>query len=162
MFSIFKYSKWQMACFLCDTLYFSHFLSATRDLACTGGRTSKTLMKCTRYIAIYFRWHSWWWRLLMPMTQLFEKLQQQNGVLFIIVASRKSKFFSDLLISIQWNGGHVGVPSPSCGCGSRTLPSSTLPFVSLHLHRCRLRALHPLIKVLSKSIIQSRVGVWVE
>ena len=82
-----------MACFLCDTLYFSHFLSATRDLACTGGRTSKTLMKCTRYIAIYFRWHSWWWRLLMTMTQLFEKLQQQNGVLFFIVASRKSKFF---------------------------------------------------------------------
>ena len=110
-----------MACFLCDTLYFSHFLSATRDLACTGGRTSKTLMKCTRYIAIYFRWHSWWWRLLMTMTQLFEKLQQQNGVLFIIVASRKSKFFSDLLISIQWNGGHVGVPSQSSGCESRTL-----------------------------------------
>lgn len=145
-----------------DTLYFSHFLSATRDLACTGGRTSKTLMKCTRYIAIYFRWHSWWWRLLMTMTQLFEKLQQQNGVLFIMVASRKSKFFSDLLISIQWNGGHVGVPSQSCGCESQTLPMSTLPFVSLHLHRCRLRALHPLIKVLSKSIIQSRVGVWVE
>lgn len=155
MFSIFKYSKWQMACFLCDTLHFSHFLSATRDLACTGGRTSKTLMKCTRYIAIYFRWHSWWWRLLMTMTQLFEKLQQQNGVLFIMVASRKSNFFSDLLISIQWNGGHVGVPS-------QTLPMSTLPFVSLHLHRCRLRALHPLIKVLSKRIIQSRVGVWVE
>lgn len=144
-----------MACFLCDTLYFSHFLSATRDLACTGGRTSKTLMKCTRYIAIYFRWHSWWWRLLMTMTQLFEKLQQQNGVLFIMVASRKSNFFSDLLISIQWNGGHVGVPS-------QTLPMSTLPFVSLHLHRCRLHALHPLIKVLSKRIIQSRVGVWVE
>lgn len=155
MFSIFKYSKWQMACFLCDTFYFSHFLSATRDLACTGGRTSKTLMKCTRYIAIYFRWHSWWWRLLMTMTQLFEKLQQQNGVLFIMVASRKSNFFSDLLISIQWNGGHVGVPS-------QTLRMSTLPFVSLHLHRCRLRALHPLIKVLSKRIIQSRVGVWVE
>ena len=119
-----------MACFLCDTLYFSHFLSATRDLACTGGRTSKTLMKCTRYIAIYFRWHSWLWRLLMKMTQLFEKLLQENLVLFIMVASRKSNFFSDLLISIQWNGGHVGVPSQSCGCESRTLPSSTLPFVS--------------------------------
>lgn len=89
----FKYSKWQMACFLCDTLYFSHFLSAARDLACTGGRTSKKLMKCTRYIAIYFRWHSWWWRLFMTMTQLFEKLQQQNLVLFIMLASRKSNFF---------------------------------------------------------------------
>lgn len=49
----------------------------------------------------------------MTMTQLFEKLQQQNGVLFIMVASRKSNFFSDLLISIQWNEGHVGVPSHS-------------------------------------------------
>lgn len=80
-------------CFLYDTLYFSHFLSTTRDLACTGGRTSKKLMKCTRYIAIYFLWHSWWRRLLMTMTQLFEKPQQQKLVLFIMVASRKSNFF---------------------------------------------------------------------
>lgn len=104
----------------------------------------------TRYIAIYFRWHSWWWRLLMTMTQLFEKLQQQNLVLFIMVASRKSNLFLNLLISIQWNGGHVGVPSQSWGCGSRTPPMSTLPFVPVHLHRCRLRALHPWSKSSAK------------
>lgn len=77
----------------------------------------------TRYIAIYFCWHSWWWRLLMTMTQLFEKLQQQNLVLFIMVASRKSNFFRtywsvfnemEAMLVYQANPGAVGVELLLC------------------------------------------------